>query len=105
MNKFTALSEKAQSVLKTLCSNYRGSLRVKASFRCSVHFGLKKFIAQTRAPLDELKKSHIILNYQITDEETDDNTDLCYFNVLTDMNISLEEMAEISANSQTVFMG
>ena len=105
MNKFSVLSEKAQSVLKTLCSNYRGSLRVKASFRCSIHFGLQKFIDQTTAQLNELKKANIILSYQISDEETDENTDICYFNVFADMNISLEEMAEISANSQTVFMG
>jgi len=103
MNKFFSLSEKAQSVLKTLCSNYRGSLRVKASFRCSVHFGLAKFIDQTKVSLDELKKANIILSYQITDEDTDDTTDMCYFNVLADMNLGLEEMAEISANSQTVF--
>jgi len=105
MSKFSKLSEAAQSVLKTLCSNYRGALRVKASFRCSVHFGLAKFIKQVTSSLNELKKAKIILNHRIMDEETDESTDLCYFNVLADMNVSLEEMAEISANSQTVFMG
>jgi len=105
MNKFSVLSEKAQSVLKTLCSNYRGAPRVKAAFRCSVHFGLAKFLKKTTSQLDELKNANIILSYQITDEETDENADMCYFNVFADMNLSLEEMAEISANSQTVFMG
>ena len=105
MNKFSVLSDKAQSVLKTLCSNYRGAMRVKASFRCSVHYGLEKFISDTQVPLDELKAAGIILSYQIADEETDDNTDLCYFNVFADMNLQIEEMAEICANSQTVFMG
>jgi len=105
MNKFSVLSEKAQSVLKTLCSNYRGSLRVKAAFRCSVHFGLDKFVKQTKVQLEALKKANIILSYQITDEDTDESVDMCYFNVFADMNLSLEEMAEISANSQTVFMG
>jgi|GEM_PF-866806 len=103
--KVSNLNEKEQSVLKTLCSNYRGSLRVKASFRCSVHFGLDKFISKTKQSLDALKKANIILSYCIADEDTDENTDMCYFNVHADMNLSLEEMAEISANSQTVFMG
>ncbi len=104
MNKFSKLSEKAQSVLKTLCSNYRGTMRIQASFRCSVHYGLEKFMKDTQKPLDELKKARMISSYRIADEDTDADAELCYFNVCADMNLSVEEMAEISVNSQTVFM-
>ena len=99
------ISDKALSVLKTLCSNYRGSMRVKANFRCSTHYGTSKFLSEVTSQLDELKKVKAIAGYTIADEETDENTDLFYFNVFADMNLSLEEMAEVSINSQTVFVG
>lgn len=103
MDKISKLSEKAKSILKTLCSNYRGNMRVKAAFRCSVHYGLDKFVADTKKQLDALKKAELILSYRFADEETDPDTELCYFNVHADLNLSVEDMAEISANSQTVF--
>ena len=105
MSKFSKLSEKSQSVLKTLCSNYRGSMRVKANFRCSSYYGLEKFLDETTESLDALKKAKLISSYSVSGEETDENTDMCYFDINADMNISIEEMAEISVNSQTVFMG
>ena len=105
MNKFSKLSEKAQSVLKTLCSNYRGNMRVKANFRCSSHYGIEKFLEETENSVIELKKANMIQGYQVSEHELDENTDLCYFDITADMNLSLEEMAEISINSQTVFMG
>jgi len=104
MVKLSTLSDKAQAVLRTLCSNYRGSLRVKASFRCSVHYGLTKFIDDTKKELDELKAAKVILNYRIADEETDEDNDMCYFNVHSEMNLPIEQMAEIAQHSQTVFM-
>jgi len=105
MNTFATLSEKAQSVLKTLCSNYRGAMRIKAAFRCSTHHGTEKFLSEVTNQLDELKKAHVIASYQIVDEDLDQNVDMFYFNVFADLNLSLEEMASISANSQTVFFG
>ncbi|MCL2061411.1 MAG: hypothetical protein FWH03_02155 [Firmicutes bacterium] len=103
MSNLLNVSPKAQSVLKTLCSNYRGSMRVKAQFRCSVHYGLKSFIAETGAYLSELKAAGLIASYRISEDEKDDEGDLCYFSVTADLNLSVEEMAEISANSQTIF--
>jgi len=105
MNTFATLSEKAQSVLKTLCSNYRGAMRIKAAFRCSTHHGTEKFLSEVTNQLDELKNAHVIASYQIADEDLDQNVDMFYFNVFADLNLSLEEMASISANSQTVFFG
>ena len=105
MNKFSKLSEKAQSVLKTLCSNYRGAMRIKAAFRCSTHYGTDKFLSEVTGQLDELRNNRMINSYQIADEDLDENADMFYFNVFADMNLSLEEMANISANSQTVFVG
>jgi len=99
------ISDKALSVLKTLCSNYRGSMRVKANFRCSTHYGTNKFMQEVSSQLDELKKANAIAGYTIADEETDENSDIFYFDVHADMNLSIEEMAEVSINSQTVFMG
>jgi predicted DNA-binding ArsR family transcriptional regulator len=80
-------------------------MRIQASFRCSMHYGLDKFIDDTKKPLNELKKARMISSYRIADEDTDQDTELCYFNVYADINLSVEEMAEISVNSQTVFMG
>ncbi len=103
MKRIDKLNEKAKSVLKTLCSNYRGSMQVRASFTCSYHYGLTKFIAETQKQLDKLIAADILLNARISDEDTDPDTELCYFTVNAELNLSIEDMAEIAANSQTIF--
>jgi len=100
-----ALSYEAQNVLKTLCSNYRGVMRVKAEFRCSMHHGIKKFREEISKSMREIRRSKLITSWRITDEETDEDLEMCYFNVHCNLNISVEEMAELSVNSQTVFFG
>lgn len=106
MNKdkeYMKLSYSAQSVLKTLCSNYREKTDVKASFRCSIYYGLSKFIKDIKKSLIELEKFGFVSSYRIGDEETDEETDMCYFNTYATLSISVEDMAEISVNSQTIF--
>ena len=104
MKKFDNLSEKAQSILLTLCSNFRSSFGVRAQFRCSVHYGLETFVKEVEEALRELKENKCIKSFRISDQETDEDTDMCYFNVNCDLNLSVEEMAEISSHSQTVFV-
>ena len=98
------LSEKTQSILRTLCSNYRGDMRVKATFRCSVHYGVQKFMDEVSRSLRQLKRAKLIQSFYLSAEEIDEETDQAYFDVSADLNISVEEMAEVSINSQTVFI-
>jgi hypothetical protein len=97
------LSERARSVLTTLCSNYRERMLVRANFRCSVYYGADKFQKEIERSLKAIKRAGFITSYRFADAETDPDTDLCYFDVYADMNMSVEEMAEVCVNSQTVF--
>ena len=98
------LSEKTQSILRTLCSNYRGDMRVTATFRCSVHYGLQKFTDDISRSLRQLKRAKLIQNFYIAAEEIDEETDQAYFDVTADLNMCVEDMAEVSVNSQTIFI-
>ncbi|MCL2862251.1 MAG: hypothetical protein FWE22_07575 [Firmicutes bacterium] len=97
------ISEKAESVLRTLCSNYRGSTDVAAQFRCSIYYGSKKFKKEINDNLKELKKAGAITSFHISGEDIDEENDLVYYDVKASMNLSVEEMAEVSQNSQTVY--
>jgi len=103
--RLNALSDDAQSVIKTLCSNYRGVMRVKAEFRCSTHHGMQKFREQIAKSMREIRKAKLIVTWRITDEEIDEDLEMCYFTVNCSLNISVDDMAELSVNSQTVFFG
>jgi len=103
--RMNALSSEAQNVLLTLCSNYRGAMRVKAEFRCSVFHGLDKFKKETSKHMREIRKAKLVTSWRITDEYIDDEIDLCYFTVNANLNLQIEDMAELSVNSQTVFFG
>ncbi|MCL2234125.1 MAG: hypothetical protein FWC11_02785 [Firmicutes bacterium] len=98
-----SVSEKAESVLRTLCSNYRGTSDVVAQFRCSTYYGSKKFKKEINDDLKELKKAGAISSFHISSEDIDEDNDLVYYEVKASMNISVEEMAEVGANSQTVY--
>jgi len=100
-----ALSDEAQGVLRTLCSNYRGVMRVKAEFRCSTHHGLKRFRDEISKSMREIRRAKLVTTWRITDEEIDEDLERCYFLVHCSLNISVEDMAELSVNSQTVFFG
>ena len=97
------LSEKTESVLRTLCSNYRGSSDVTAQFRCSTYYGAKKFSDEITLSLKELKKEKAITSFHLSDEDIDEENDLVYFDAKVSLNLSVEEMAEIAANSQTIY--
>ncbi|MDR3021179.1 MAG: hypothetical protein LBU60_00665 [Clostridiales bacterium] len=103
--RMDALSYEAQTVLRTLCSNYRGAMRVKAEFRCSIHHGLDKFKQETAKSMREIRRAKLVTSWRITDEYIDEEIDLCYFTVNANLNIQIEDMAELSVNSQTVFFG
>jgi len=98
------LSERTKGVLRTLCSNYRGNMRVKATFRCSTHYGAPKFTEEITRALKQLKRAKFIQNFYISGEETDEETDQYYFDVNADLSMAVEDMAELSVNSQTVFI-
>ena len=97
------VSEKAESVLRTLCSNYRGASDVFAQFRCSTFYGSKKFKKEISDSLKELKKAGAITSFHVSGEDLDEDNDLVYYVVKASMNLSVEEMAEVSQNSQTVY--
>lgn len=99
------LSEESQSVLKTLCSNYRGVMRVKAEFRCSMHYGLDKFKKEVSANMREIRRAKLVTTWRINEEETDEDLEMCYFMVHCNLNLDVDDMAELSVNSQTVFFG
>jgi len=97
------ISEKAEGVLRTLCSNYRGSTDVLAQFRCSVFYGSKKFKKEINNDLKELKRAGAVTSFHISNEDIDEENDLVYYKVKASMNLSVEEMADVSQNSQTVY--
>jgi hypothetical protein len=103
--RMDSLTYESQTVLRTLCSNYRGAMRVKAEFRCSVYHGLDKFKAETSKCMREIRRAKLVTSWRITDEYIDEEIDLCYFTVTANLNLQVEDMAELSVNSQTVFFG
>lgn len=102
---YSKLDEKAQSVLRTLCSNYRGDMRVKAQFQCYTYYGIDKFTKEITKSLNALKKLKCVNSFSVGAEDIDEETEIAYFDIYADMAVEVEEMAEIAINSQTVFIG
>jgi len=69
-----------------------------------VHYGLQRFVDEISRALRQLKRAKYIQNFYISAEEIDEETDLAFFDVQADLSMSVEEMAEVSVNSQTVFI-
>jgi len=108
MKKPRKLTAMAQSVLKTLCSNYRENMQITALFRAPRDSAKNKLQKDTEKALQQLRKLGYISSYRFVEDDSDEMDSDAYKNsfvVSVNMNLSVEEMAEISVNSQTVFMG
>lgn len=101
--KLNNLNLDTLNILKTLCSNFRGNKNVTAEFRCSVYYGLKKFLREVEKSLTILEKENFILSFYIGEQEFDEDNDIYYINISANLNLSVEEMSEIAVNSQTVY--
>lgn len=102
IKNYNKLSEKAKTFLQVICSNYRDNFNITARFSCRAQYGADKFRDEIEKYMSELKKYKFILDYYIT--EGFGENDKIDFSVEVNVNMSVEIMAEIAINSQSVYI-